>query len=93
MINPHTKFEVNRLKHFQVIAQKPFSDGDTRNLVAIFKTNLSLSISNPHTKFEVNRSWHSRVIAWKTFSDGGIWWHQAAPFGARFRKEPSSVHE
>ena len=78
MTNPHNKFEVNRLKHFQVIAQKPFSDGDTRNLVPIFKRNLSLAMSNPHIKFEVNRSRHARVIAQKPFS-------MAASGGTRFK--------
>ena len=45
MSNPHTKFEVNRLKHFEVIARKLFSDGDTRHLMAIFKMNLPLFFS------------------------------------------------
>ena len=85
MSNPHTKFEGNWLKHFQVIVQKPFSDGDTRHLVAIFKTNLPLSMSTPHIKFEVNQSKHSRVIARKLFSDGGTWWQQVALPGAHFK--------
>ena len=69
--------------------------GGTRRhqLEPVFERNLPLTISNPHIKFEVNWLKRSQVIARKPFSDGATWWHQVAPPGAHFWKEPSSVHE
>ena len=71
----------------------PVSIFKRNHLVPVFNRNLSLSMNDPQTKFEVNWSKHSQIIVQKPFSDCAIWWHQAAPSGASFRKEPSSVHQ